>query len=197
MTASEIINALKQKQPGLNCPQWVRESAYIFRRNKYGKLYETTRAAFYTEVTVRVPAVKTAKRSGLSYQTLQRRRLDLVALVLPNYRAYEPLVVGVEIKVAEHDLLNDHKMTDYLNYAHLFYLAVPKGLLDVAQYKLDNTLALANAGVLTVDDAGLVTVKQAPALKPMPPKDAHLREIFAEMLIKPFKQSDEINPSAP
>ena len=100
MDAADIITALTRQTPRtLSTPAWVRQAALIAYPSKWGQTYETTQARYYTEVTVRIPAQKRAKRSGRLYDTLQRRRIDLVALIQANKFKYEPIVVGVEVKV--------------------------------------------------------------------------------------------------
>jgi len=179
MTAQDVIQFL-------TCtPLWINEAALIFRPNKRNRLYDTTQAKFYTEVTVRVPETKTAKRSGKTYQGLQRRRLDLVVLVKPNYRAYELLTIGIEIKVSKHDLLNDNKMAAYAPYCHLSYLACPYNLVDHAVAKLQE---LPNFGLLLVTgDEGLISNPRHPPL--FQPTEQHLKEIFSELLAKQFKEN--------
>lgn len=183
-TAKDIITALKQHPGDAPCPAWIQEAALLARPNKFGRLYETTRAAFYTEVTVRVPAVKVAKRTGKRYRTLQRRRLDLAALVRPNYKAFEPVVIGVEVKVNKHDLLNDKKYLDYLDFCRLFYFATPPALADDAHEKICREIV--TAGLLLVT-AETVTVARPPYL--LPTKDKNLKEIYAELLLKQFKSN--------
>src|SRR5262245_33745435 len=129
MIASDVITSLTAGNP---CPSWVQKAALLIDPGKWGRVYETTAVNFFTETTVRVPTIKVAKRTGQEYEGLQRRRMDLVGLVQPHYKAYTPFAIGVEVKVDEHDLIGDQKLTDYLPYTHLFYLAVPWFLSDPA-----------------------------------------------------------------
>ncbi len=78
MTAQDVITGLKATQ------LWIFEAALKFRPNKSYGLYDTTQTQFFTEITMRIPITKTAKRSGKPYQSLQHRRIDLVTLVKPN-----------------------------------------------------------------------------------------------------------------
>lgn len=186
MTANDIILALQGHTPLSRCPVWVQRAALLYRPNKFNRTYDTTAARFYTEVTVRPPATKIARRSGQPYQTLKRRRLDLVALVQPNYRAYQPLVIGVEIKVAEHDLRADQKIAEYLPYVHMFYLAVPASLQNAARQKLNEIASVAGIGLLVV---GIdLTVDELQPAQLTQPSNRHLQEIYAELLIKPFRE---------
>lgn len=189
MVASDIITALTTGNP---CPAWVQQAALLMDPSRFNQTYSTTAVNFFTETTVRVPTVKVAKRSGQEYEGLQRRRMDLVALVQPHYKAYNTFAVGVEIKVSEHDLLNDQKLTDYLPYTHLFYLATPHHLKDqaltaIGNIKYSGVVAdpLSLVGLLLVDDQGRVTVHHHPV--PGQPTEQCLRELYSEMLIRLFK----------
>jgi len=189
ITANQIICALKgspddASQAPPPCPAWVCQAALLFRPNRFGRPYDTIQVQFFTQVTVRIPATKIAKRSKQPYETLQRRRLDLVALVQPNYKAYEPLAIGVEVKVAEADLVGDSKLIAYLPYVHLFYLAVPRALSGAARRKLAAMPDLSPAGLLLVDEQGTRLEIQPKLTRPT---DTHLKELYAELLIKPFK----------
>lgn len=190
MKAEQIVSALQYHDTPMSCPAWVKPAALIFRPNKWDKLYKTTVARFYTEVTVRFEAEKIAKRSGKPYQGLQRRLMDMVGLIQPNKNAYEPLIIGTEIKVAKYDLLKDTKISDYLPYCHLFYLAVPEALEQDAIKKLSEP-ALNPIGLLTIKHTH-VTIKQQSDLQQ--PSDVHLKEIYAELLLKPIKNERERKP---
>ena len=72
--------------------------------------------------------------------TERKRRID--AFLVLETQEY----VGIEIKITEHDLLNDHKYTEYMPYCNQFFLAVPPQL---TQATLDN--APKQIGVLTID----------------------------------------------
>ena len=174
MNANELSEKLQLS------PLWVREVAVQVYPSKFGGFYETTKAKFYEEVTLRVTQMKTAKRSGKRYEGKQRRRVDLVAFVQAHFKKYEPIAVGVEIKVDKHDLLNDNKIADYLPYFHLFYLAVPLELRDLALKKADPL----NVGVLVVGSS----VSQIKPSYLQEPADAPLRELYAELLLRPVKQ---------
>ncbi len=180
MTADQIIKTLTLRPN----PAWIQQAALIVYPSKYGAVYKTTAANFFTEVTVRIEAQKKAKRTGRAYSGLQRRRIDLVALVQAHYKKYSPLTIGVEIKVSKSDLLNDHKIEAYLPFCDLFYLATPVELKEDALVKLDNE-ALVEVGLMLVSNDNVI-VQRKPGL--MHPGDTHLKEIYAELLIKPLKQ---------
>ena len=78
--------------------------------------------------------------------TRKARRMDAM-LVSNDIRT----LVGVEIKVSRHDLENDQKFTEYQPYCNALYLAVPKGLEQVA---LDT--APESVGVLAIQPTSRV-----------------------------------------
>lgn len=177
MTAPEILTALTTGDP---CPDWICRAAAYIDPPKFGGLYETTAVNFFPETTVRIPAEGVTRRGQ---PRLQRRRFDLVALVQPHYKCFEPFAIGVEIKAGRSDLLNDQKLNTYSPYVHLFYLAVPATLKDDAIYKLAVDQQV-TAGLLLVNNGGVAVERQATVL---PPTDTHLKELYAELLLRPFK----------
>jgi len=182
MTASDILTALTTGYP---CPGWICRAALVVDpptvfAGTVAHFYETTAVNFFPETTVRIPAEGTTRR-GLP--RLQRRRLDLVALVQSHYKCFEPFAIGVEIKVDRSDLLNDEKLIAYSPYVHLFYLAVPMALKDDAIYKLAIHQQV-TTGLLLIDGSSVVIERQATLLLPT---DTHLKELYAELLIRPFK----------
>lgn len=200
MNAADMLYFLTSaKQHILNyktefAPQWIERAAVLMvppSPLQGGRSYETTAVNFFPETTVRLPAEGLTRRGK---PRLQRRRLDLVALVQPHYKCFEPFVVGVEVKVSKSDLFGDDKIADYLPYCHLFYLAVPSGLEEDARVKLAIDTAHANTGLLVVTDstaANCGDVRIAQQAKPRQPSDRHLRELYAELLIRPFKVEPE------
>lgn len=74
--------------------------------------------------------------------TKKVRRMD--ALIIENqlfYKEFESYhhvyLHGIEIKVSQLDLENDHKMQEYTPYVDFFYIAVPEELVSVAEeYRL-------------------------------------------------------------
>jgi hypothetical protein len=185
MTAEEILTALIGVGP--TAPRWVREAALLidppnYRPGQAVHFYKTTGVNFFPEVTIRLPVDGVTRRGK---PKLQRRRLDLVGLVQSHYKSFDPFIVGVEIKVAEHDLVGDMKMEQYLEHCHLFYLAVPTELLDAAMQKIKDTPALAGCGLLAVDQAKTVGMVRKPTL--YRPAGRCLAEIYAELLLRPFK----------
>ncbi|MCP4612669.1 MAG: hypothetical protein GY845_28550, partial [Planctomycetes bacterium] len=59
MTADQIIKTLTPRKN----PAWIQQAAIIVYPSKYGAVYKTTAANFFTEVTVRIEARKKAKRT--------------------------------------------------------------------------------------------------------------------------------------
>ena len=78
------------------------------------------------------------------------RRID--ALILENRtveaeKAYKIHIHAVEIKVSKHDLLSDHKMQEYTDYADFFWIAVPEELKADAE-----SIMLNNWGLISIDN---------------------------------------------
>lgn len=179
-TANDMLGALTAGNP----PYWISQTALHARPNKYGQLYQSTRAAFYPEVTVRIPTNNKTKRG---YAKPQRRRIDLVALSRINYRAWQPLVIGVEIKVTEHDLCSDTKIPDYLPYCDYFYLAVPAEMKAVADARIDADLP--GLGLLLLFSGPTIRLVRYPTRTDVLAADR--ANIFAELLMHQFTRSGE------
>lgn len=192
ITADQIKTALTTGNP----PRWVQQAALLMHPNDWGKAYDTTACNFFPEVTIRLPP--SGGPGGLTRRgkpRLQRRRLDLVALVQPNYRVWAPFTIGVEIKVDKSDLMHDEKMLDYLPFVHLFYLAVPISLSDDVLTKISGGFEFDNIGLLAINDKNQVANSTRfdvitwgkPA--PMQPTPENLSEVYAELLLRPFKRA--------
>ena len=72
-----------------------------------------------------------AVQTGTSHHA---RRID--ALVIENLTPSEAgriAMHGVEIKIDKSDLLNDHKMQEYLDFVDFFWIAVPEHLVEEAR----------------------------------------------------------------
>lgn len=182
LTAPDIVAALVGATNRV--PAWVELAAMMVKPPKFGSSpYETTAVNFYPEVTIREEAEGLTRRGK---PRLQRRRMDLVALVQPHYKEWEPFVIGVEVKVSPHDLASDEKLVAYLNYVHIFYLAVPVSLADAALQKIRQTPALAGCGLLAIRETDrLIELGQTPTERR--PTTRALMELYAELLIRPFK----------
>lgn len=106
-------------------------------------------AVFYDRYTQSKYRLMTefAVQTGTSHYA---RRID--ALILENRtveaeKAYNVHIHAVEIKVSKHDLLSDHKMQEYTDYADFFWIAVPVELKDDAL-----SIMLPEWGLITIDD---------------------------------------------
>lgn len=179
-TAQDIITALQ------NDTDWITYPTLMFRPNKHNRPYETTQVKFFTEVTMRMPTTKTSKRTGKPYKTQQRRRIDLVGLVKPNYKAFDLMLLGVEIKVSKSDLLNDKKMFSYAPYFHFMFLAVPEELADIAATYWHTSRFKAHWGFLSVRPDGSVGHYEKVWSVINNPQEAHLKEMYSELLNKQF-----------
>lgn len=111
--------------------------------------------------------------------TKHMRRIDAFLVLETNE------YVGIEIKISEHDLLNDHKYTEYMPYCHRFFLAVPPFLADVA---LNN--APEQIGVLTIDESLAITVNRFSKLAAVDPSLElfNLRQITNKKLFSGAKR---------
>lgn len=180
MVASDIVATLIGE--GNRCPAWVELAAMMVTPPRVNSgPYETTAVNFYPEVTIREPSEGLTRRGK---PRLQRRRMDLVAVVQPHYKEWQPFVIGVEVKVSAHDLAGDAKISAYLDYCHIFYLAVPVHLAELARAKI-TTPALTGCGLLAIRDSGVIELGQTPTQRH--PTTRALAELYAELLIRPFK----------
>lgn len=106
------------------------------------------------------------------------RRLD--ALILENFNVNDKMkeldVHGIEIKVSKYDLENDHKYTEYMDFVHYLWLAIPRELVDLALDIIPGDYV----GVIALEKDGTTTkVKEAPRLQP-----ARLQETMTVAAIK-------------
>lgn len=126
ITAADIVLALSR-------PNWLKNSI-----DTYTDRYTQSKYRVLTEFAV---------QTGTSHHA---RRID--ALVVENLtvaaeKAYNVHIHAVEIKVSKHDLLSDHKMQEYTDYADFFWIAVPEELkADVESIMLNDW------GLITIDD---------------------------------------------
>lgn len=90
---------------------------------------------FFHEVTVRVPG---EDRDRFNRPKPQRRRMDIVSLIKPHYKAWgtDLFSVGIEVKVTKSDLMGDNKWLEYLPYCDYFCFAVPADLLEDTKEKV-------------------------------------------------------------
>lgn len=89
-----------------------------------------------------------AVNTGTSHHA---RRIDVMVMetytVPSRDKNYELHLHAIEIKVSKADLLGDHKMQEYRDYADYFWIAVPAKLEDAARSVMPD-----GWGLLTVDD---------------------------------------------
>ena len=126
ITAADIVLALSR-------PNWLKNSI-----DTYTDRYTQSKYRVLTEFAV---------QTGTSHHA---RRID--ALVVENLtvaaeKAYNVHIHAVEIKVSKHDLLSDHKMQEYTDYADFFWIAVPEELKADAE-----SIMLNDWGLITIDD---------------------------------------------
>lgn len=126
ITAADIVLALSRRN-------WL-----INNVDTYTDRYTVSKYRVLTEFSV---------QTGTSHHA---RRID--ALILENRtveaeKAYNVHIHAVEIKVSKHDLLSDHKMQEYTDYADFFWIAVPEELKADAE-----SIMLNDWGLITIDD---------------------------------------------
>lgn len=126
ITAADIVLALSRRN-------WL-----INNVDTYTDRYTVSKYRVLTEFAV---------QTGTSHHA---RRID--ALILENRtveaeKAYNVHIHAVEIKVSKHDLLSDHKMQEYTDYADFFWIAVPEELKADAE-----SIMLNDWGLITIDD---------------------------------------------
>lgn len=126
ITATDIVLALSRRN-------WL-----INNVDTYTDRYTVSKYRVLTEFAV---------KTGTSHHA---RRID--ALILENRtveaeKAYNVHIHAVEIKVSKHDLLSDHKMQEYTDYADFFWIAVPEELKADAE-----SIMLNDWGLITIDD---------------------------------------------
>ena len=126
ITAADIVLALSR-------PSWLKNSV-----DTYTDRYAPSKYRVLTEFAV---------QTGTSHHA---RRID--ALVLENHtveaeKPYNLHAHAIEIKVSKHDLLSDHKMQEYTDYADFFWIAVPEELKADAE-----SIMLNDWGLITIDE---------------------------------------------
>lgn len=126
ITAADIVLALSR-------PNWLKNSV-----DTYTDRYAPSKYRVLTEFAV---------QTGTSHHA---RRID--ALVLENHtveaeKPYNLHAHAIEIKVSKHDLLSDHKMQEYTDYADFFWIAVPEELKADAE-----SIMLNDWGLITIDE---------------------------------------------
>ncbi|MDM0813370.1 hypothetical protein QTI47_14990 [Clostridium perfringens] len=126
--------------------------------------YETTRKAFKVaeqqDKYISLPEFRVY--TGTSTKS---RRIDVLALenVTVKTKLHQLHAHGVEIKVDKHDLLNDHKYTEYAEFVHYLWLAVPRELVPLAEEN-----APPSVGIIAVEkDDTLVKVREAEKGEPL------------------------------
>ena len=126
ITAADIVLALSR-------PNWLKNSV-----DTYTDRYTQSKYRVLTEFAV---------CTGTSHHA---RRIDALAmenLTVAAEKAYNVHIHAVEIKVSKHDLLSDHKMQEYTDYADFFWIAVPVELKDDAL-----SIMLPEWGLIAIDD---------------------------------------------
>ena len=135
MTASDIVQALMEHHDWLPEP----EIHLPYISDKYRVFSEFPVYAAGTSSSARMDA--------LVVETIGSGKIDRVFLH------------GIEIKIDIHDLENDVKMYQYMDFCDSFWIAVPEHLRDAALLYARERLA--GAGVLIVSEAGIEVATEA------------------------------------
>ena len=148
LTASDIVTALRQQS------SWLEE---LEEPDDDSKTNFSTPPVYHVLTEVRA-------ESGTAHRA---RRIDAVVAetesLPPWQRADNVVLHGIEIKVAEHDLRGDQKMSEYEAFCDYFWIAVPdiKGMTTAA-----TEVSRPAWGILAVSQKGTVRVDRKPKRLP-------------------------------
>lgn len=126
ITAADIVLALSR-------PNWLKNSV-----DTYTDRYAPSKYRVLTEFAV---------QTGTSHHARRIDGLVMENLTVAAEKAYNVHIHAVEIKVSKHDLLSDHKMQEYTDYADFFWIAVPEELKADAE-----SIMLNDWGLITIDE---------------------------------------------
>lgn len=126
ITAADIVLALSR-------PNWLKNSV-----DTYPDRYTQSKYRVLTEFAV---------QTGTSHHARRIDGLVMENLTVAAEKAYNVHIHAVEIKVSKHDLLSDHKMQEYTDYADFFWIAVPEELKADAE-----SIMLNDWGLITIDE---------------------------------------------
>lgn len=117
ITANDIVVALCNEE-------WLNDNKKI-KKSYFKSTFETEKYKAFTEFPC---YTGTSKKS---------RRIDVLAIEnITSENTWNLNLHAIEIKVAKHDLINDNKYTEYIEFADYGWLAVPLELIEVAkEYK--------------------------------------------------------------
>ena len=180
-TAQQILDTLEQNQ------SWVNPIVKRFADSKYFP-YDTTDMKLFREVTIRKP---TGETNRFGDERLKRCRLDGVAVIKINDHRYKPILVGFEVKVDKHDLLNDKKMHEYLDYVDMFFLVIPR-TLGVAYIDFHQAHPYKDQiGNLVVEQGSVDSPEFAEILHP---GERERQELVTELLMKTlWKEAQQVH----
>lgn len=93
------------------------------------------------------------------------RRIDVLALenVTVDIKLHQIHAHGIEIKIDKHDLINDHKYTEYAEFVHFLWIAIPRELVDIA----DETVPPSVGIIVVEEDETLVKFRDAEKGNPL------------------------------
>ena len=180
-TAHQILDVLELNR------SWVNPIVKRFADSKYFP-YDTTDMKLFREVTIRKP---TGETNRFGDKRLKRYRLDGVAVIKINDHRYTPILVGFEVKVDKHDLLNDRKMHEYLDYVDMFFLVIPRSLgVAYSDYRMNHPYK-DQIGNIIVEHDHVDTPVLAEILHP---RERERQEIVTELLMKAlWKEANQVH----
>ena len=147
---NDILFDLYKKGHGLPKHKDEHNSTPLIHSDSTYKTYQAQCRRFvdfcYTQSKYRL-MTEFAVQTGTSHHA---RRIDALILENRTVEAEKPYNLhahAIEIKVSKHDLLSDHKMQEYTDYADFFWIAVPEELKADAE-----SIMLNDWGLITIDD---------------------------------------------
>lgn len=171
--------------------QWLEGLIQNVYPSSSGKPYKTTLSSFFREVVIREENGKNTRKSK---EAFDRYRVDFVAVCQPKNTVFRPWVIGIEIKLDEHDLrANYRKVKTYREYFDYFFLAVPDGLVNVAKGAQKENADIKGIGLIS---CGLMNdgVKDSRIIYTPPQyevSEINARKMAHELLVKQMRYGGE------
>lgn len=171
--------------------QWLEGLIQNVYPSSSGKPYKTTLSSFFREVVIREENGKSTRKGK---EAFDRYRVDFVAVCQPKNTVFRPWVIGIEIKLDEHDLrANYRKVKTYREYFDYFFLAVPDGLVNVAKGAQKENADIKGIGLIS---CGLMNdgVKDSRIIYTPPQyevSEMNARKMAHELLVKQMRYGGE------
>ena len=168
--------------------EWLEQLIQSIHPSATGKPYKSTLKSFFREIVIREENGKTTRKGK---EAFDRYRIDFLTVCQPKNTVFRPLVVGIEIKIDEHDMrTNYEKIETYRQYCDYFFLATSGGLLEAAKEvqagsKIEG-IGLIKCGLLVDDKSEIVTLAN-----PYKVPDSNAMKMAHELLIKEMRYGGE------